>query len=636
MERSEPALVPQWLKSNGSIGGGGNRINHTSSSTLQPDHHVAALPTRSRLSPKVGDNDSSRSSPFSERTSSYRRNSNSNGSLIHEKDSSAHLRPYSSFSRSNRDRDREKNLRDFREKSIGNHRDHDYHDPLGTSSDFLMNRFEKDTLRRSKSMISGKRGEVGPKRVAADLSNNNNNSHQNFLGVGGSIVGSIHKVAFERDFPSLGTEEKQGAPDTERVSPGLSTAVQILPISTSAVIGGNGWTSALAEVPALNGNSKMGLSSVQQTVPASSANVAPSMASGLNMAETLAQAPSRTRTTPQVSVETQRLEELAIKQSRQLIPMTPSMPKTSVLNAEKSKPKAANRSEMSVATKISHQQLTSSNLVNHSPRGGPAKSDVAKTNHVGKLLVLKAVREKNGISSAANENLIPTNSSRPVNNPPSLAIPATSATLGSPNNRKVAPAERKASLPLTHSSSMEKRPATSQAQSRNDFFDLMRKKTSTNPSAGADPIPIASESSGELIAVEVVTATVRPQGRDSPSSDPSFLVCSTENGVKAASDGDDSGDSQRFPDNEDYSTPIDEEEVAFLRSLGWEENAGEEVAITEEEIDAFNKRYMEFRPSLKLRRGMQHQKLGMLFKSRVDIADDAFSILSSSGSESEK
>lgn len=32
----------------------------------------------------------------------------------------------------------------------------------------------------------------------------------------------------------------------------------------------------------------------------------------------------------QVSVNTQRREELAIKQSRQLIPVTPSMPKASV------------------------------------------------------------------------------------------------------------------------------------------------------------------------------------------------------------------------------------------------------------------------------------------------------------------
>lgn len=32
----------------------------------------------------------------------------------------------------------------------------------------------------------------------------------------------------------------------------------------------------------------------------------------------------------QLSIQTQRLEELAIKQSRQLIPVTPSMPKSSV------------------------------------------------------------------------------------------------------------------------------------------------------------------------------------------------------------------------------------------------------------------------------------------------------------------
>ncbi|KAL4309414.1 hypothetical protein GQ457_01G011950 [Hibiscus cannabinus] len=47
------------------------------------------------------------------------------------------------------------------------------------------------------------------------------------------------------------------------------------------------------------------------------------------MAEALAQAPSRTHTAPQLSVKlkSQRREKLAIKQSRQLIPVTPSMPK---------------------------------------------------------------------------------------------------------------------------------------------------------------------------------------------------------------------------------------------------------------------------------------------------------------------
>ncbi|KEH38098.1 hypothetical protein MTR_2g461250 [Medicago truncatula] len=58
-----------------------------------------------------------------------------------------------------------------------------------------------------------------------------------------------------------------------------------------------------------------------------SGSVLSSMSVGLNMAEALVHAPSRSQSIPQVSVKTQRLEELAIKQSRQLIPVTPSIPK---------------------------------------------------------------------------------------------------------------------------------------------------------------------------------------------------------------------------------------------------------------------------------------------------------------------
>ncbi|KAI7730178.1 hypothetical protein M8C21_001466 [Ambrosia artemisiifolia] len=46
-----------------------------------------------------------------------------------------------------------------------------------------------------------------------------------------------------------------------------------------------------------------------------------------NMAETLAQGPPRAQAAPQLFVRTQRLEELVVKQSRQLIPVTPSMTK---------------------------------------------------------------------------------------------------------------------------------------------------------------------------------------------------------------------------------------------------------------------------------------------------------------------
>ena len=284
-------------------------------------------------------------------------------------------------------------------------------------------------------------------------------------------------------------------------------------------------------------------------------------------------------------------------------------------------------------SKIGLQPL---HLVNHSQRGGPARSDVTKTSNVGKLHVLKPSRERNGVSPTAKDSLSPTMGSRVANSPLAVTPSAAgSASLRSPrNNPTLASAERRPSVVLT---SVEKRP-TSQAQSRNDFFNLMRKKSSTNPpsavpESGPAVSSSVSEKSDELIT-EVVTAPVTPKGRDILSSDNSGLDWSnenrgdkTENGNNEACgvsqndrddeienvDGDacdvsqrDQGDevhdgngdacdvSQKFLDNgEKHSSPDevlypDEEEAAFLRSLGWEEN-GEDEGLTEEEINAFYK-----------------------------------------------
>ncbi|RVW99608.1 ATPase 2, plasma membrane-type [Vitis vinifera] len=80
-----------------------------------------------------------------------------------------------------------------------------------------------------------------------------------------------------------------------------------------------------------------------------------------------------------------------------------SMPKT-LVPSPSDKPKS----------KIGLQPLR---LVNHSQRGGSAKSDVTKTSNVGKLHVLKPPRERNGISLAAKDSLSPTMGSRVANNP---------------------------------------------------------------------------------------------------------------------------------------------------------------------------------------------------------------------------
>nr|GEV34009.1 hypothetical protein [Tanacetum cinerariifolium] len=403
MERSEPTFVPEWLKSSGVL----STTSHNS------DEQGVSKATRNKSLVNVTDNDLGRPSASERTTSSYfRRTASSNGS--------SHLRSYSSFGRYS-----------DKEKSENRHRD--YSDPLGH---ILPSRFEKEGLRRSHSSVSAKRGESWPRKVVSDSSSVNKSSLNNgsTLRSGGGAISCV-KTAFERDFPSLGSEEKLTDFEIGRVpSPGLSSAIQSLPIGNSTLIGGDGWTSALAEVPVIagsNGSSGPAVQSVQSTPVSATA----SMTSGRNMAETLAQGPPRAQTAPQLSVETQRLEELAVKQSRQLIPMTPSMPKALVLNSsDKSKPKVA------------QLQPLSPHHTNHanSPRAMSTKLDVSKTSTVGKLHVLKPSRERNGVTSITKDNLSPTAGSRLPNSP--LAVPSVvgAAPLRIPgNNPPVAAAERK-------------------------------------------------------------------------------------------------------------------------------------------------------------------------------------------------
>ncbi|KAK8566927.1 hypothetical protein V6N13_110009 [Hibiscus sabdariffa] len=548
MERSEPTLVPEWLKSTGTVtGGGGNSAHHFASSSFDSVMHHG----RQRNYRNSSDFDSPRHAVLDRTSSLNSRRSSSNGSAKHA---------YSSFSRSHRDKDRE---RDKERSSFVDHWERDSADPLdkifttrveklGVST----SRVEMDALRRSHSMVSRKQGETVPRRVAVgsgDSGNSKNNNGNDLLS------GSIHKAVFEKDFPSLGTEERQMVPQIARVpSPGLSSGSLSSPVGNSSLIGGEGWTSALAEMPTTAGSSSTGSMPAPLTV-ASSGSGGPSVTVGLNMAEALAQAPSRTLTAPQLSVKTQRREELAIKQSKQLIPVTPSMPKGSVLNSvDKSKAKPTVRaSEMNMAVKSGQQQPSLIHHGNQSTHGGHVKSDMTKPS--GKLLVLKPGWE-NGVSSPTQKDLVTltTNVNSKVTTNQHVAA-VTSAPARNSNNPKHSTGEHKAAaLNPIAGFTVEKRPSLAQTQSRNDFFNLLKKKTSTNTSA-------------------------------------------------------------------------DEEEAAFLRSLGWEENSGDDEGLTEEEINTFYQEYMKLKPTLKLHHSVQPK----LAQSIATNSDGASSELGSSDSGSE-
>ncbi|KAL0387185.1 UNVERIFIED_CONTAM: hypothetical protein Sradi_2600300 [Sesamum radiatum] len=328
------------------------------------------------------------------------------------------------------------------------------------------------------------------------------------------------------------------------------------------------------------------------------------------MAEAVAQGPTRAQTTPQLSIGTQRLEELAIKQSRQLIPVTPSMPKPmdqlvylvslyAVCFIEEGQ---AASSVDKQKTKVGQQQhvITSSLAANQSPHGGPVKSDVSKTSNVGKLHVLKPVREKNGITPVVKENLSPTSGSKPVSSP--LAAPSLSgsaATRGPPNNPV---ADRKPVLTV-----LEKRP-TSQAQSRNDFFNSVRKKSLANSASVADAA-IANSSpvdTGPAVLPSFSDKLAETELVDAPN---------TSRDLDASS-----GNYVRNGKKNNLSDPIfsEEEEAAFLRSLGWEENA-DEGGLTDEEISAFFRdvtKYVDSKPSLKILQAVQ-PKILLPFDSHI-------------------
>ncbi|KAL4336303.1 hypothetical protein GQ457_07G020540 [Hibiscus cannabinus] len=617
MERSERTLVPEWLRSTGTGTGGGNSAHHFAFSSSNSDVSSLLHHGRHRNSRKISDFDSPRSAIL-DRTYSF--NSGRSSSNVAAKHA------YSNFSRSHRDKDRE---RDKERTSFGDHYSSDPFEGILSSrveklGGISTSRVKIDTLRRSHSMLYRKQGESLPRGIAVDSRDNGYSNHNitNGLHSEGTIGSSIHKAVFEKDFPSLGTEERQGVPEIARVSsPGLGSASQSVPVGNSALIDEEGWTSALADVPSVVGSSSRGSLPAPPTVSTTSSG-APSVMCGLNMAEALVQAPSWTRTAPLLSVMTQRREELAIKQSRQLIPVTPSMPKVSVLNsADKSKAKPAARiSEMNIAVKSGSQAPPLIHQGNHSPHSGHAKSDVSKT--TGKLLVLKPGWD-NGVSSPTQNDIAsPTtiaNSRVATSQHAAADAPVNSAPARNSNSPKISAVQRKvAAINPIPGFTVEKRPLA-QTQSRNDFFNLLKKKTTTNTSGGlsdSGPQILSSNIEKSEVAKEVVCASATAHADD---------------GNAATSNGDTCSDDSEKNMSATVMVYPEEEEAAFLRSLGWEENNGEDEGLTEEEINAFYQEYLKLRPSLKLCRGMQAK----LSESVANNLDGTSSELSSSGSSSE-
>ncbi|KAL3641783.1 hypothetical protein CASFOL_012598 [Castilleja foliolosa] len=513
MERTEHALVPEWLRCTGNVAGGGTSAHHSGI---------------------VGSNSEKDSSRFPDRNSVFesRRSSSSNNG-------SSAKHPYSSFTRSHRNRSivREKE-KPFSDDTW------DHHGSFDPLVSILASGVERIGFRRSQSLVSRKPSTEHSKK--------------------GSSSSGVSKSAFGKDFPSLGTEEKRNTGVCRDLSPGLSSPVQSLPMGNPGFLGGERWTSVLAEVPAILVNNSVGHAQ----------NVVTSSAGGLNMAEALSQS------TPQLRDKSQRLEELAIKQSRQLIPMTPTTPKPLSLSLGDKLKQSKLAVKTSDPSKVAQSQPHSPHLSNNSRPDSPSTT----TSHFGKFLVLKPGRENASISNGdANGKVL----NGHVTNSPS-----TPTASMSPNNSAVSTLEEKVNtLPLSSKPNLEKKSPHSLAQSRGEFFKLMRRKNSRNAQAALSGSGLSvSSPSGETI-----------KERDSPT-----LV---ENGSQSICNG----NGHFFHEKSESLSVVgeknlfcngkispEEEETAFLRSLGWEENGGEDEALTEEEINAFYQEYMNRRPSLKV------------------------------------
>ncbi|XP_074590918.1 uncharacterized protein LOC141846772 isoform X2 [Curcuma longa] len=392
----------------------------------------------------------------------------------------------------------------------------------------------------------------------------------------GSTIASIGKTSFDKEFPSLRVEGKQGFSDAAVVSPlGLRTAVQSLPTGTPVIIG----TSALAQVPVKVETDGSINSPVLQASTVNHASTPGSSMPGLNMAEALAQAPSQVSDTPQLLINSQRIEELTLRKCKQLIPMTPSLPKALNGNlSDKAKSKVARGGDFTSLVKAG--QLLHVNQTIRSP----TNSDVAKTSSVGNFQVLN--REKNGITSIAKDGQGLSKVVNPVG--PMLSSAVLPSKISTDQNVNI-------------DKNTGDRKILSQAQNRNAFFNLLRKKSSNSSStisvpSSLEPPLSAEKSNGEqqhsTFPVNMMKNSLPSvsDGFDEPTDIGSMNLdfCASDQSERSFAD-------DNVETNPNSDNVVDPEEEAFLRSLGWDKNGWEE-ALTAEEIDDFRKKYEKQRP----------------------------------------
>ncbi|XP_004230520.2 uncharacterized protein [Solanum lycopersicum] len=530
METSEPTLAPQWLRS------GKHATSFVSaSSRLHPDDAAPSKHAYKRSLSVNTDNKEWRCpGSSSDRAISSRTRWSSNSS------NSLNFQSYNNFR--NHHRDMDKDISKYRETStLRNHRSRDFSD---NSRKHHLEIFEEG-LRQSPSMTSGRISEKWPRNLsnAGKIKLTDNN-------------GVLADKAIECGIRPLVTEKRQTSPGLGSVgSPGLGTRTQGIPTSPSGTTV-NKLASALAVFTAVAGNDNSGLSSMKRAASSGPSSPTFSKSSGrcLNMAETVAKGLPCAQTISQVSQANHRLEELAVKQSRQLIPLV----------AKASVPNHSDKSR----TKVELRQQTVSS-------SHPVSQNLSSVCISSRIHVSKLTSDRNGVSSVVNSSLSPNIHSRGPN--AHLAVPVSASTHSPANIAAPSTFEPK---PV---GTMVQKKLSSQAQSRNDFFERMRKKSNAHSIPQDQDASLSDETPRVEQSTEVLGEnTCNSDSFDGKNTDKSFSTC-------------------------DAMLCSDEEEAALLRSMGWEENA-DEGGLTEEEINAFYKdvaKCINSKLALKIMHGIQ-------------------------------
>ncbi|KAJ7297787.1 hypothetical protein O6H91_Y036000 [Diphasiastrum complanatum] len=674
MERKEPSLVPEWLK--GAAAGATGGVSQFPQSSFHQDGSSGSLHSSKRVAPNAIADSSPHAFPERAVHPSSRRPGTGDGLLEHSAE--RFPRPKSSFvssrssfhhgngldldTQSNHEWNHEKfrlqreRSKDIALDSAGNHKKEK--DQYCSESSSLRRqstekhiRYAADVpIRRMNSMVK--------------LSKNESSSHPI---TGSGLASNMQKAVFEQNFPSLNAQERLAAvhsslgnvyvlnssllEEPSSRTDGISSKVRVaywdkVPYNDMDV-----GSSGMSDEPTKSSDS------IQNNVL--SADLAASISQPM-LSSTHVLKPAK------LAGGTRQLEEIALKQLKQLVPKKPVFSKlmevepvmvtscitqassqafnATTLCPELSKPTDENL----VAEKNSREAVVSSAPL--AKLEGGTFVPLPASSSTNAAMVKKGVSRKNGMNAGFSF----------LKKPKQLldrrAVPIASVTLTG--------AEGGTSQQFKEGSSTGNgRRISVQAKNRSEFFNALRRKA-----AGGGTALSTSDNKNSMVGDKIEEVCARDELEDDNVPEEGNLQGSapTVDGIevpKSSSNlsiaGNFSGTKREFPANglilegsqaivkestaDDLSLGTlqvsgdagsEEEETAFLRSLGWQENTKEgEEALTEEEINAFYKEVHMTSPVLI----WQKQRLKTLSgKSLVASVGSISPGLSSSDSDSEE